>query len=144
MNRRGFTLLEMLVATTLIAIAVVGLLSSLSASLRNAARLTDHDRAAIVAKRKMDELLLQPRLPRFQPIEGRLTPAADAGLTGGWKATVTPFEVPPAVQPGMAILERVECEIWWMDGSRRRSFSLEGYKTSLLQTNDVLGGVIQP
>ncbi|MBL8175022.1 MAG: prepilin-type N-terminal cleavage/methylation domain-containing protein [Bryobacterales bacterium] len=142
--RRGFTLLEMLVATTLMAIAVVGLLSSLSASLRNASRLTDHDRASIVAKRKMDELLLQPRLPRFQPIEGQLTPAADAGLTGGWKATVTPFEVPPQVNPGMAILERVECEIWWTDGSRRRTFSLEGYKTTLLQPEDIAGGLIRP
>jgi general secretion pathway protein I len=141
--RRGFTLLEMLVATTLMAIAVVGLLSSLSASLRNAARLTDHDRAAIVAKRKMDELLLQPRLPRYQPIEGQLTPATDAGLTGGWKAVVTPFDVPPALQPGMAILERVECEIWWTDGNRRRTFALEGYKTSLLRPEDVVGGAIQ-
>lgn len=141
--RRGFTLLEMLVATSLMAIAVVGLLSSLSASLRNAARLTDNDRAAIVARRKMDELLLQTRLPRFQPVEGTLTPATDAGLTGGWKATVKPFEVPPAIQPGMAILERVECEIWWMDGNRRRSYTLEGYKTSVLQTQDVSAGAIQ-
>ncbi|MBS1829136.1 MAG: type II secretion system protein [Acidobacteria bacterium] len=141
--KRGFTLLEMLVATTLMAIAVVGLLSSLSASLRNAARLTDQDRAAIVARRKMDELLVQPRLPRYQPIEGPLTPVNDAGLTGGWKATVTPFDVPPAVQPGTGILERVECEIWWMDGSRRRSYSLEGYKTTYLQNEDVVGGAIR-
>lgn len=141
--RRGFTLLEMLVATTLMAIAVVGLLSSLSASLRNAARLTDQDRAAIVARRKMDELLVQPRLPRYLPIEGPLTPVNDAGLTGGWKATVTPFDVPPAVQPGTGILERVECEIWWMDGSRRRSYSLEGYKTTYLQPDDVVGGAIR-
>ena len=141
--RRGFTLLEMLVATTLMAIAVVGLLSSLSASLRNAARLTDHDRAAIVARRKMDELLVQPRLPRYQPIEGPLTPVTDAGLTGGWKATVTPFDVPPAVQPGTGILERVECEIWWMDGGRRRSYMLDGYKTTYLQTDDVVGGAIR-
>ncbi|MBL8235280.1 MAG: hypothetical protein JNL98_42675, partial [Bryobacterales bacterium] len=44
----------------------------------------------------------------------------------------------------MAILERVECEIWWTDGSRRRTFSLEGYKTTLLQPEDIAGGLIRP
>ncbi|HUQ91332.1 MAG TPA: prepilin-type N-terminal cleavage/methylation domain-containing protein [Bryobacteraceae bacterium] len=143
-RRAGFTLLEMLVATTIMAIAVVGLLSSLSSSLRNAARLTDHDRAAIVGRRKMDELLLQVRLPRHQMIEGALVPAVDAGLQGGWRARMEPFEVPPNVQPGNAILERVECEIWWLDGARKRTYSLEGYKRTVLQTDDVLGGAIRP
>ena len=87
---------------------------------------------------------LTRRLPRFTPIQGQLTPLTDAGLAGGWTATVSPFDVPPAVQPGIAILERVECEVWWMDGDRRRSFKVEGYKRSILQPTDVIGGVIQP
>jgi type II secretion system protein I len=41
MNRRGFTLLEVLVATVIMATAVIALLSNLSTSLNNAARLTD-------------------------------------------------------------------------------------------------------
>ncbi|MBI4905268.1 MAG: prepilin-type N-terminal cleavage/methylation domain-containing protein [Acidobacteria bacterium] len=142
-NERGFTLLEMLVATTLMAIAVVGLLSALSSSLRNAARLTDHDRAALVARRKVDELLLQARLPRYQVMEGPLMPATDAGLTGGWRARLEPFEVPPNLGPGNAILERLECEIWWQEGSQRRSYKLDAYKTTVLRTEDVLAGVLR-
>ncbi|MCC6392589.1 MAG: prepilin-type N-terminal cleavage/methylation domain-containing protein [Bryobacterales bacterium] len=142
-RRAGFTLLEMLVATSIMAVAVVGLLSALSSSLHNAARLTDHDRAALVARRKMDELLLLSRLPRYQPMEGTLTPATDAGLSGGWRARMEPFEVPPNVGPGSAILERVECEIWWMDGNQRHSFTLDGYKKTILQPDDVLGGAIR-
>lgn len=143
-HSQGFTLLEMLVATALMAIAVVSLLSALSTSLRNASRLTDHDRAALVAKRKMDELLMLPRMTRYQPVQGVLTASTDAGLQGGWTATLTPFDFPPNVGPGMAILERLQLEIWWMNGGRRREFVLEGYKTHVLLPDEVAGGVIRP
>jgi len=143
MKRRGFTLLEMLVATSVMAIAVVGMLSALSTSLRNANRLTDHDRAALVARRKVDELLLQPRLQRYVPVEGQLTPATDAGLTGGWRATLQPYEIPPNVGPGNAILERLECELWWMDGGHKRTFTIEGYRKTVLQNEDIVAGAIR-
>ena len=55
--RRGFTLLEVMVATTIMGIAVVTLLSALSTSVRNATRLTDYDRAVLLARAKMDALL---------------------------------------------------------------------------------------
>ena len=41
-RQRGFTLLEVLVATTIMAVAIVGLVSMLSSTIRNAARLTDY------------------------------------------------------------------------------------------------------
>jgi general secretion pathway protein I len=53
--RRGFTLLEVLVATTLMAIAITGLLGALRVSLTNASRLTETDRAAALARRPLDD-----------------------------------------------------------------------------------------
>ena len=50
MGRRGFTLLEMVVATAIMGIAVVGLLSVLAGATRNAARLRDYDRVAQLAR----------------------------------------------------------------------------------------------
>lgn len=131
-RKRGFTLLELLVATTIMAVAVVGLLAALNTSIRNAGRLTNHDRAALVAKRRMEELLIQHRLPMMQVLEGPLTPATDAGLSGGWRAQVTPFESPSNFQPGVPVLNRVECEIWWDEGSTRKSFKLEGYRSEMV------------
>ncbi len=57
-GRRGFTLLEVMVASLIMGIAVAGVLSGLAGAARNASRLTDYDRATLVAKQKMDELLL--------------------------------------------------------------------------------------
>ena len=52
-----------MVATVIMAIAVTGLMSAISTSLRNAARLTDYDRAALFGRQKMDELLIADGLP---------------------------------------------------------------------------------
>ena len=93
-------------------IAVVGLLSNISTSLQHASRLTDYDRAALVARRTMDELLLDSRLPYDSPLEGQFDPAA-TGMKGGWRARLTRFEAPPQTTPGTPLLERLELEVWW-------------------------------
>jgi general secretion pathway protein I len=134
-DARGFTLLEVLVATTIMAVAVVGLLASLSTSLRNASRLTEVDRAALVARRRMDELLLDQRLPRFVALEGKWDPAT--GVDGGWRARLTPFDVPPRAGAGALVLDRLELEVWWKSGDRRRSFTLEGFRRGALRPEDL-------
>src|SRR5260370_35245099 len=67
-------------------IAVVGLLSAISTSIRNAARLANYDRIALVARAKMDALLLETRLPQFPVLEGAIDPALMAGLPAAWRA----------------------------------------------------------
>jgi general secretion pathway protein I len=137
MRRRGFTLLEVMVATLIMAIAVVGLLSSMSTSMRNAARLTDYDRAALVARARMDALLLDRRLPLFSVLQGAIDPTLMGGVEAGWRARVTPFELPASRAPGMMALERIELEIWWTAGSARRLFTLEAYRRKTLLPQDI-------
>jgi general secretion pathway protein I len=136
-SERGFTLLEVLVATLIMGIAVAGVLSGLSASVRNAARLTDYDRATLLARSKMDELLADPQIQRKVFIEGTFDPAMSGGIPTGWRARVMPFEYAPGAGPGMWVLDRVELEIWWMTGATRHSFTLEGYRRGLLRAGDV-------
>jgi prepilin-type N-terminal cleavage/methylation domain-containing protein len=136
---QGFTLLEMLVATMIMGIAVVGLLSNLSTSLRNAARLTEYDRAALLAKRKMDELLLDSRLPKDRVIEARFDPAT-TGVEGGWRARLATFEEPPKVAPGISVLERLELQVWWMSGEHKRVLSMEAFRTAMILPPNLAGG----
>lgn len=139
MKQRGFTLLEVLVATMVMAIAVAGLLGSLSSSMRNAARLTERDRAAMLAKQKMDELLLVQKLPRLVPIEGHFDPVETGGLEAGWRARLSPFEMQMPPSPGQTFLERIELEVWWKTGEEVKKFAMDGYRKGVLMPEDVLG-----
>jgi hypothetical protein len=103
-------------------------MSNLNTSLRGAGKLTDHDRAANIARAKMDELLLQAKLPHSREIAGPLDPALTGWPEAGFRAVVTPFDVPPGAVVGTAILERIQLEIWWMSSSGRRSFPLEAFR----------------
>lgn len=138
---RGFTLLEVLVATALMAVAVTGLLGALRASMSNAARLVESERALALARRQMEELLVTRPLPKGEPIEGRFAPEETGGVEAGWRAWVTPFEgmvLQPGTAPpaGTRILERIRLEVWWADGSRRRSLHLTAYRGARLSPED--------
>ena len=139
MRQRGFTLLEVLVATMVMAIAVSGLLGALSSSMRNAARLTERDRAALLAKQKMDELLLVQKLPKMAPFEGRFDPAETGGLEAGWRARVSPFEMQMPPAQGQGFLERIELEVWWKVGEDIRKFAMDGYRKGILTPEDMGG-----
>jgi general secretion pathway protein I len=139
MRRRGFTLLEVMVATLIMAIAVAGMMGAISTSLRNAARLTDHDRAVLLGRQKMDELLISTGLLKGVPFQGTWGPEATGGGEMGWRARVTPFEVPKGAGISRPFIERIELEIWWMNGSQSRSFTLQGFHRALLTKDDLLG-----
>ena len=131
-SQGGFTLLEVLVATTIMGVAVVTLMSGLSGSARNTMRLTDYDRVALVARAKMDALLVDPKLPQQIVIDEPLDPVLLGGAKGGSRTRVTPFEARQGAGPGTPSLDRVQLEIWWMAGDQRRSFTLEGYRRGIV------------
>ena len=141
--KRGFTLLEVLVATVIMAVAVTGLLSSLSTSLRTAGRLTNYGRVELLAHQKMDELLIANKLQKMTPFQGTWGPEVTGNLPIGWIARITPFELPPGPKPGAAYLERIELEIWWMNGDKRRTLALEGFRRTVLTREDKAAGVGQ-
>ncbi len=137
MGKRGFTLLEMIVATAIMGIAVVGLLSGISGATHNAARLRDYDRVVQLARLRMNELLLDPRLPRDTVVNGPFDPALTGGLDAGWQARLSTFEMPPVMAPGQMALDRIQLEVWWMSGERRRTFALDAFRSHILRPEDI-------
>ena len=128
MNRQsGFTLLEVMVATLIMGIAVVGLLSGIGSSLRNAARLTAYDRAVMLSRNKMDELLVNHRIPTGSTVEGQF----DANT--GWRAHFSPFEAHGAATAGAIVIERIQLEIWWNTANGdRHTFPLEAFRRNVV------------
>jgi general secretion pathway protein I len=128
-NRKGFTLLEVLVATVIMGIAVAGLIAGLSQSVKNASRLTDYDRAAMLARTKMNDLLLDVNLPFDGTVEGQFDRDQSGGIPSGWRASLRPFDMPPRALPGTVILQRIALELWWQPaGGTRRAIQLESYR----------------
>ncbi len=129
----GFTLLEMIVATTIMGIAVGGLMSGIASSTRNAARLRDYDRVVQLARLRMNGLLADPSVSR----EGVFDPAITGGLECGWRAQVTVAEAAtPTPAAGNWVLDRIQLEIGWMSGAVRRTFPLESYRRRKLRPED--------
>lgn len=133
---QGFTLLEMIVATTIMAVAIVGLISGLSTSTHNAARLRDYDRAVQLGRERMNELMLDMTLPHNTVVNGLFDPNQTGGLEAGWQARLTTFEMPPAVRVNEAALDRLELEVWWKSGETRRSFTLDAYRPRAITPQD--------
>jgi general secretion pathway protein I len=138
MKRRGFTLLEVLIATTIMALAVTGLLSNLRTSLLNASKLTDYERAAALARSRMDELLAADRLPKNAPFAGIFPPQATGGMEAGWRALATNFEgMGDSPSPGTRILERVQLEVWWGAPENRKTMLVTGYRSVQMKAEDM-------
>ncbi|HXJ41793.1 MAG TPA: prepilin-type N-terminal cleavage/methylation domain-containing protein [Bryobacteraceae bacterium] len=128
-RRAGFSLLEVLVATVIMGIAVTTLIVGLSQSVRNASRLADHDRAAMLARNKMNELLLDPSVPFAGTMEGIFDKTQQGGAEAGWRAVTRPFEAQPTAGPGSMILQEVALEVWWTpQNSTRHAIQFQTYR----------------
>jgi type II secretion system protein I len=130
MNRRaGFTLLEVLVATVIMGVAVTALIVGLSQSVKNAGRLADYDRAVMLARTKMNDLLLDVNLPLDGSVDGTFAADQSGDIPSGWKAALKPYDVPPNSGPGTTVLQEIALEVWWEPPTGgRRTMHIASYR----------------
>lgn len=126
-RRAGFTLIEVLVATVILAVGASALLSNLSTSTNNLIRATDSDKLTFYAKRKMDELIALRQVPPGVWFEGTFEEDANKKATAGWRARVIPMR---GVSLSYSLrLDRLEMEAWVATGvDKRKTLTLVTYR----------------
>ena len=117
------SLLEVLMAISLLGMSFVTIFSGLSAALRATGRLDAFDRGNEFATQKLNELFLDPTFGADQMRSG----VSPSGIE--WEARTRLLDQRPL--PGSqksAQLVRINLEVSWRTGSGRQSLSLESLK----------------
>jgi prepilin-type N-terminal cleavage/methylation domain-containing protein len=120
---RGFTLLEVLVALTILSLGIVTLLQIFSLGLRLGARSAVRTESAADGTRVMDELLARKKLP-----EGG--ESGSLGGTGRWQARIETVR-DPSSSLGLSNnweLKEVAVELYALEGRRERLIELKTFR----------------
>lgn len=132
-DQKGFTLLEVLVATAILGTAIAALLSLLSGALRNSERLQAPAQALLLGQSKMNELLgagvaAEDGTLTAMPLDVKLQGRWDEPFR--WEAVATRVRSSPERMPGETILVQVALNVFWKPGSgnQERKLSLETYQ----------------
>ena len=116
---RGFSLLEVLVAFTILVMVLGALFQVFGGSLRAATVSDQYTHATLIAESKLASLMVEGNA-----VEGEYT-GEDAG-TYQWQVSVVPYEdseAPPADALSVQPLT-VTVEVSWQDNGARRAVSL--------------------
>jgi len=119
----GVSLLEVLMAISLLGISFATIFSGLSSALRTTDRLDLIERGDDYAARKLRELMLDPSLAAGEVRSG----VSPSGME--WKARTQLVETRPLFDPEKpAQLVRLTLEVSWRTRTGRQSLSLETLK----------------
>ena len=115
---RGFTLLEVLVSTVLLATVFVAVVGLASQSLRNITRMKSQESALLHAREKMNEVLLLEELgPSSQTGEWR------DGYR--WQMQISPSAYNEQLQAGTNGLFDIRVVIRWGELQREKAYTVE-------------------
>ena len=132
-SQKGFTLLEILLAISILGVALTVIMQQFSAGLRIGQASKTYTTATAYAKQKLEEFQLEEEME-----EGEEVGDFDDGYT--WRVSVLPYEdyMEEAVESGEdeelfehlpLEMYRLESVVSWMEGENEKSISLVTLKT---------------
>jgi hypothetical protein len=119
----GISLLEILIAVSILGISFTAIFSGLSAGLRAIARLDQHQRAVDLASNKLNEVLLDPNWVPGEAISG----VSSSGLRWRVKSALVDTRPGPASDRPLELV-RVVMEVSWGQTARPQTFVLQTLK----------------
>lgn len=140
LSEHGFTLLEVMVALSILALGIVTVLQLFSGSSQLGVKASRHTQAAIYAQNVMDRIFAQTRLENGE----------DGGeLPGGysWRARVDelrPDEDQSSLKPNrpnpmdLFHLKEIEVQIRWEENGGPKVFALKSLRTQIEQSDNAL------
>ncbi len=130
-HERGFTLLEILVAVTILAVSFTAIFHLYGGTLRNIERSERHARAAVVGGEKLEELLAQSP---FTPVNEQGTFPGNPDYS--FKTTLEEYKEPvgrkdkntPRDAAERVALYRLAVKVEWQDGASAKELVLNTIK----------------
>jgi general secretion pathway protein I len=122
-SQSGITLLEVLIAISLLGISFAAVFSGLHTALRSAERLDGYQRAVELASEKLDEFVLDPTVAAGEERSAVLP----SGIR--WEMRADLVDTRPLADPHRpAQLVRIHLQVLWPDGASTQKFSLQTLK----------------
>ncbi len=123
--KKGFTILEVLVAVVILGSAVAAISGVLSTSMRNIGRAEEYERVTLLARAQMNELLALPVWRDGTQWNGQ--------WAGDYRWTAQANAIPPADPQAGYLLVRMTLVGIWKTSRGEKTFTLE---TARIQTRD--------
>jgi hypothetical protein len=122
-NGAGVSLLEVLIAISLLGIGFAAIFSGFSAALRTVGRVDHYTHVTDFAQNKLNALLVDPSLGPGRELYG----VSDSGLS--WHATTKLVDRRPGASPDQPVqLMWIEVEVSWKTAKGVQTFALQTLK----------------
>ncbi|MHB8908685.1 MAG: type IV pilus modification PilV family protein [Syntrophales bacterium] len=119
---RGFTLIETLIAISILAISLVAILQLFSGGLKSSTLSDEYTRGIFHAREKMDEILLASELTG-----GVITGEFEDGFK--WKAEALPLDVQQAKDVKLPFRAfNIKVDVMWDAGGHEKHFTISAIK----------------
>ncbi len=126
----GFTLIEVVVALTLLGLTYAAILGAFSGSLKLLRQASEYQNAVILARSKLEEVWVDPSLD----IINRDAEEIYGGVTYSYKIEVRPVNiVEEALKEKVKMpfkLEEILVEVYWGEAGKEKTYALATYKMS--------------